>query len=70
MDQKAPPMIIIRVSNPSAFSGKGSLILLEYMDEKAAMKVARKIARETGRLVTVQDEDDRLIDVIRPVTTH
>jgi hypothetical protein len=69
MDQKAP-MIIIRVSNPIAFSGKGSLILLEYMDEKAALKVARKIARETGSLVTVQKEDNRLIDVIPPVTTH
>ena len=67
MDQ--PPLIIISVSNPTSFSGKGSIILLEYIDKDAALKVARKIARETGRLVTVQ-ADNRLIDMIPPVTTH
>ena len=69
MDQKAP-LIIISVSNPTSFSGKGSIIFLEYIDEDAALKVARKIARETGRLVTVQGEDNRLIGIIPPVTTH
>jgi hypothetical protein len=68
MDRKA--VIIIGVSNPTSFSGKGSIILLEYIDEDAALKVARKIARETGRLVTVQGEDNRLIGMISPVTTH
>jgi hypothetical protein len=48
MNQKAP-VIIIHVSNPAAFSGKGSIIVLEYTDEGAALKVARKIAEETGR---------------------
>jgi hypothetical protein len=43
MDQKAP-LIIISVSNPTAFSGKGSIIILEYIDVDAALKVARKIA--------------------------
>ena len=69
MDQKAP-LIIISVSNPTAFSGKGSIILLEYMDEDAALKVARKIALETGRLVTVRREDNRLIGTIPPATPH
>jgi len=69
MDQKAP-VIIISVSYPNSFSGKGSIILLEYVDENAALKVARKIARETGCLVTVRGQDSRLIDVIPPVTTH
>jgi hypothetical protein len=69
MDQKAP-LIIICVSNPNAFSGKGSIIFLECIDVDAALKVARKIALETGRLVTVQDEDNRLIGMIPPVTTH
>ena len=68
MDQKAP-LITISVSNPTSFSGKGSIIFLEYIDKDAALKVARKIARETGRLVTVQ-ADNRLIDMIPPVTTH
>jgi hypothetical protein len=63
-------LIIISVSNPTAFSGKSSIILLEYTDEDAALKVAREIARETRRLVTVQGEDNRLIDMIPPVTTH
>jgi hypothetical protein len=36
---------------------------VQYIDEDAALKVARKIARETGRLVTVQGEDNRLIDM-------
>jgi hypothetical protein len=69
MDQKAP-LITISVSNPTAFSGKGSIIFLEYIDVDAALKVARKIALETGRLVTVQGEDNRLIGMIPPVTTH
>ncbi|MGY4312567.1 hypothetical protein [Bradyrhizobium sp. JR3.5] len=68
MSQKQP-LIIINVSNPAAFSGKGSLIVLEYTDEDAAKKVARKIALETGRSVTICDDDMRLIEII-PVTTH
>jgi hypothetical protein len=68
MDQRR--MIIISVSNPAAFSGKGSVIFIEPTDEDAALKVARKIALETGRLVTVRDEAYRLISTIPPVTTH
>jgi hypothetical protein len=67
MNQKAP-LIIIDVSNPAAFSGKGSIIVLEYTDEDAALKVARKIAEETGRSVTVRREDMRVM--ISVVTTH
>ena len=47
MDQKAP-LITISVSNLTSFSGKGSII---FLNEGAALKVARKIARETGRFV-------------------
>ena len=63
------PLIIISVSNPSAFAGQGSLIVLEYTDAEAAKKVARKIAQETGRCVTVHGEDMRVIETI-PATTH
>jgi hypothetical protein len=63
-------LIIISVSNPSAFSGKGSVILLEFINEDAALKLARKIALETGRLVTVRGEDDRPIGTMPPVTAH
>jgi hypothetical protein len=69
MNQKAP-LIIIDVSNPAAFSGKGSIIVLEYTDEDAALKVARKIAEETGRSVTVRREEMRVISSISVVTTH
>jgi hypothetical protein len=69
MNQKAP-LFIIDVSNPAAFSGKGSIIVLEYTDEDAALKVARKIAEETGRSVTVRREDMRVISSISVVTTH
>ena len=69
MNQKAP-LIIIDVSNPAAFSGKGSIIVLEYTDEGAALNVARKIAEETGRSVTVRREDMRVISSIPAVTTH
>ena len=69
MNQKAP-LIIINVSNPAAFSGKGSIIVLEYTDEVAAMTAARKIALETGRSVTVRTEDMRVIGTIPAVTTH
>jgi hypothetical protein len=69
MNQKAP-LIIIDVSNPAAFSGKGSIIVLEYTDEDAALKVARKIAEETGRSVTVRREDMRVISSISVATTH
>jgi len=69
MNQKAP-LIIVTVSNPTAFSGEGSIIFLEYVDEDAALKLARKIADETGRLVTVRGEDRRVISTIPPITTH
>jgi hypothetical protein len=46
------PLIIVTVSNPAAFSGKGGLIVLESTDAAAAAKVTRKIARETGRCVS------------------
>ncbi|MCD9112992.1 hypothetical protein [Bradyrhizobium japonicum] len=63
-------MIIIDVSNPAAFSGKGSIIVLEYTDEGAALKAARKIAEETGRSVTVRREDMEVISSIPALTTH
>lgn len=69
MNQEAP-LIIIDVSNPAAFSGKGSIIVLEYTDEGAALKAARKIAEETGRSVTVRREDMEVISSIPALTTH
>jgi hypothetical protein len=56
VNQKPPP-IIIHITNPDAFSGQGSIIVLELADEDAAIKVARQIANETGRGVTVRNAD-------------
>lgn len=67
MSQNHP--FIINVLNPAAFSGKGSLIVLEYTDEETARKVARKIALETGRSVTIRTEDMRIIDTF-PAAVH
>ena len=67
MMQNAP--LIINVSNPVAFEGKGSIIILEYTDEDAARKVARKIASETGRSVTIRREGMCVIETI-PATAH
>jgi hypothetical protein len=63
VSQKPPP-IIVHVINPAAFSGQGSSIMLELADESAAVEVARKIAHETGRAVTVRDADKKLIETI------
>ncbi|MDA9411835.1 hypothetical protein XH80_35160 [Bradyrhizobium sp. CCBAU 45384] len=69
MSEKPPP-VVIHVENPTAFSGKGSVIILELVDEAAALRVARKIAEETGRRVTVRNADLLLIGIIPAVATH
>ncbi|OSJ36818.1 hypothetical protein CT676_41820 [Bradyrhizobium sp. MOS001] len=67
---RKPPHIVVEVRNPSSFSGRGSIIVLELADEDAARKVAQQIARETGRSVTVRGEDMAVIDVIPAVKSH
>lgn len=67
MDEK--PLIAITVSNP-ATPNKASLILVECANTEAARRLARKIAEETGRSVTVRDTDMREIDTILLPTTH
>lgn len=69
MNQKSPP-IVLQVANPTAFSGQGTLIVLELADEDAARRVAQKIARETGRSVTVRDADFAVIEVIPAAGPH
>ncbi|WP_156434950.1 hypothetical protein [Bradyrhizobium lablabi] len=69
MSEKPPP-VVIHVANPDAFAGQGSVILLELADEATARKVARKIANETGRRVTVRDADLILIEAIPPAKIH
>lgn len=69
VSQKLIP-IIIQVSNPTARSGRPSTIILELTDEDTALKLARKIASETGRGVTVRGEDMTIIKTITAPRIH
>ncbi|GMO92976.1 hypothetical protein [Bradyrhizobium sp. TM239] len=69
MNQKIQP-IVIEVSNHSAFSGRGSIIVLELADEAAAKTLAQKIARETGRSVTVRGADFAIIQTVSVAQSH
>lgn len=69
MSRKTQP-IVIEVSNPSAFSGRGGIIVLELADEAAAEKLAQKIAWETGRVVTVRGADFAEIETISVAKSH
>ncbi|WP_246788431.1 hypothetical protein [Bradyrhizobium sp. CCBAU 53421] len=64
------PLFIVNVSNPRAFSGNGSIITLELTDEDAALRVAAKIASETGRSVTVRKENMEVVGRISASTRH
>ncbi|WP_194461727.1 hypothetical protein [Bradyrhizobium sp. CCBAU 53421] len=64
------PLFIVNISNPRAFSGSGSIIMLEMTDEDEALRVAAKIASETGRSVTVRKENMQVIGTIRASTWH
>ncbi|MCC8982955.1 hypothetical protein [Bradyrhizobium acaciae] len=65
-----PPLIFLNLSNPDTFSGTGSIIILEYTDEDAAMRAAQKIALETGRSVTIRDERARVIGAVPAPSKH
>lgn len=67
MDQK--PLLALTVSHPQT-PDKGSLIFIECEDTEAALRLARKIAEETGRLVTVRNAEMQEIDTVLPPTTH
>lgn len=60
--------VIVQVSYPAASSKQGSVIVMT--DEEAALRVARIIARETGRGVTVWDSDMVVIETITGASTH
>ena len=59
---------IIHMSSPDV-SKRGSLILLELADHDEAIRVAQKLARETGRRVTVRDASLALIETIPAVSS-
>jgi len=68
MSQK-PLRHVIHVSSPDV-SKLGSVIVLDLADEDEAIKMAEKLARETGRRVTVRDETLVLIKTIPAARVH
>jgi hypothetical protein len=65
-----PPSTIIHVANPTAFGGRGRIVMLELADEDSAKKMAQRIARETGRRVTVRNADMTVIQTISAAKIH
>jgi hypothetical protein len=68
MSQK-PLRHLIHVSSPDV-SKLGSVIVLDLADEDEAIKMAQKLARETGRRVTVRDATLVLIKTIPATSVH
>ena len=60
---------IIHLASPDS-SKLGSVIMLELSDEDEAMRVAQKLARETGRRVTVRDAKFSVIETIPAASIH
>ena len=60
---------IIQISSP-VVSKQGSVILLEQADEDEAIRVAQKLAQETGRRVIVRDAKLSLIETIPAASVH
>jgi hypothetical protein len=48
------PLHVIQIANPDA-PKRLRMIILDLADEAEAMKVARNLALQTGRCVTVRD---------------
>jgi hypothetical protein len=65
-----PALVVIQVSNPAAFSGQGSIIVVEMPDEDAATRLARKLAQATGRRVTVRNAEMAIIEIIAAPAAH
>jgi hypothetical protein len=60
---------VIQIANPDA-SKQSGVIILDLADEDEAVRVARKLALETGRRVTVRDGKLLLIETIPAASVH
>jgi hypothetical protein len=63
-----PFPVIIQVRNPDVPAIRGSIIVLDVVDEEAAMEIAKKIADATGCSVRVSDVDMIEIQTIPAAT--
>jgi hypothetical protein len=66
----APCPIVIHLSSREPISGRGSFIVPEAADEEAAVGIAQKPARLTGRRATVRDAQQALIEAIPAAVIH
>jgi len=60
---------VIQIANPD-LSKQSGVIILDLADEDEAVRVARKLALETGRRVTVRDGKLLLIETIPAASVH
>jgi hypothetical protein len=60
---------IIHIASPDA-SKRGSFIMLEQTEENEAIKVAHKLARGTGRRITLQDATLAVIETIAAASVN
>lgn len=68
--KRAQPPIVIEIANTTAFDGRGSVILVEYEDDEAAVRAAHKIAEETGRSVKVTNTETGQTEIITSTPRH
>jgi LysM repeat protein len=64
-----PAPHIIHISS-SDVSKVGSIIVIELTDDQQAIRVAQKLAAETGHRVTVRNERFALIETIPAASVH
>jgi hypothetical protein len=67
---RKPQPIIIHLSSPASISRRGTFIVLDQANEIVAIEIARKLARHTGRRVTVRDATSSLIETIPAAIIH
>ena len=60
---------VIQIANPD-LSKQSGVIILDLADEDEAVRVARKLALETGRRVTVREGKLLLIETIPAASVH
>lgn len=64
-----PEPHVIHISSPDD-AKRGSIIVLDLADEGEAVSIAHKLARETGRRVTVRNSRFALIETIPAASFH
>jgi hypothetical protein len=57
--------MIVELSDPDFFGGRGSVIVLELADKDVAIRMAEALARDTGRAVRVKNADKELVRFIQ-----